>query len=65
MKRETIAARTGVSSTGTPHGLLLERESDTHVRFTVVGHDGKKRHAAVILPVAEAKSLLEALEGLK
>ncbi len=65
MKRETIALRTGASSTGTPHGLLLERESDTQVRFTVVGHDGKKRHAAVILSVLEAKSMLEALEGMQ
>jgi hypothetical protein len=65
VKRETVAARTGVSSTGTPHGLLLERESDTHVRFTVVGHDGKKRHAAVILPVTEAVSMLAALEGMR
>jgi hypothetical protein len=49
MKRETLVQRTGVSSTGTPHGLLIEREPSGGVRFTVVGHDGKKRHAAVIL----------------
>jgi hypothetical protein len=63
MKRETIALRTGASSTGTPHGLLLERESDSQVRFTVVGHDGKKRHAAVILSNVEATQLLEALSA--
>jgi mRNA-degrading endonuclease toxin of MazEF toxin-antitoxin module len=33
------------------------------VRFTVVGHDGKKRHAAVILSNVEATQLLEALSA--
>ncbi|AGK87561.1 hypothetical protein M045_gp82 [Mycobacterium phage HINdeR] len=61
MKRTVVAQRTGESSTGTPHGLLVERESDGRVRFTVVGHDGKKRHAAVILSKGETSTLIESL----
>lgn len=61
MKRETLAHRTGTSSTGTAHGLLIEREVNGSVRFTVVGHDGKKRHAAVILSDVETSGLLESL----
>ncbi|AJD82502.1 hypothetical protein SHEEN_84 [Mycobacterium phage Sheen] len=61
MKRDTIALRTGKSSTGTPHGLLVERENDGELRFTVVGHDGKKRHAAVILSKGEVVSLTDAI----
>jgi hypothetical protein len=61
MKRETIALRTGKSSTGTAHGMLVERETDGALRFTVVGHDGKKRHAAVILSVAEVSGLLDTI----
>jgi len=61
MKRETIALRTGVSSTGTPHGLLIESENSDAIRFTVVGHDGKKRHAAVILSDRDIAGLLDTL----
>jgi hypothetical protein len=61
MKRTAIALRTGQSSTGTPHGLLIEHETSTSVRFTVVGHDGKKRHAAVILSNADIAGLIETL----
>lgn len=50
MKRDTIVQITGKSSTGSPHGLLVEAEPTGGLRFTVTGHDGKKRHAAVILP---------------
>lgn len=42
--RELEAGDT-VLSTGTPHGLLLEHESATDVRFTVVGHDGLTSNA--------------------
>lgn len=61
MKRTAIALRTGTSSTGTPHGLLIEHETDSSVRFTVVGHDGKKRHAAVILSTTDVAGLIETL----
>lgn len=36
----------GHSSTGTVHSLLIE-QSETELRFTIVGHSGK-RHAAVL-----------------
>ncbi|BBC53800.1 hypothetical protein [Mycobacterium phage PP] len=58
MKRDTLVQITGTSSTGTPHGLLVEVEPTGGLRFTVVGHDGKKRHAAVILPQAEVSAAL-------
>lgn len=64
MKRQTLARVIGSSSTGTAHSLLLEKESDTTVRFTVVGHDGVKRHAAVILPIAAAQAITDALNGM-
>ncbi len=63
MKRDTIANMLGTSSTGTAHSLLIERENNGEVRFTVVGHDGKKRHAAVILPSAVAESVATALQA--
>ncbi|ACU41835.1 hypothetical protein SEA_MORROW_89 [Mycobacterium phage Morrow] len=58
MKRDTIVQITGKSSTGSPHGLLVEAEPTGGLRFTVTGHDGKKRHAAVILPVGEVSAAL-------
>jgi hypothetical protein len=63
MKRDTIANMLGASSTGTAHSLLIERENNGDVRFTVVGHDGKKRHAAVILPSTVAESVATALQA--
>ena len=59
-----IARRDGVSSTGSPHGLLVEASADNGadsgtVRFTITGHDGKKRHASVTLSNGEAQTLLE------
>lgn len=61
MKRETIARLLGESSTGTAHSLLIERETDGRVRFTVVGHDGVKRHAAVIVADSVAASIADVL----
>ena len=61
MKRTVIVQRTGESSTGTPHGLLVEDEDGGSVRFTVLGADGRKRHAAVILPDLAALTVFEAL----
>jgi hypothetical protein len=63
MKRETISNLIGASSTGTAHSLLVEREANGDMRFTVVGHDGKKRHAAVILPSSVAESLATSLQA--
>lgn len=62
MKRTVIVQRTGESSTGTPHGLLIEDDKDG-IRFTVVGADGQKRHAAVILPDLATATMVEALAG--
>ena len=62
MKQNTvIARRDGASSTGTPHSLLVEQVGDL-IRFTVLGADGKKRHASVNLPAGEAVSLVETLQ---
>jgi hypothetical protein len=60
-KRTMIAHRTGISSTGTPHSLLVEDENGQGIRFTVVGSDGSKRHAAVVLTDDLTASLVESL----
>lgn len=60
-KLTVIAQRDGVSSTGSPHGLLVETAGNGTVRFTITGHDGKKRHAAVTISHGEAQTLLEAV----
>lgn len=60
-KLTVIARRDGVSSTGSPHGLLVETADDGTVRFTITGHDGKKRHAAVTISNGEAQTLLDAV----
>lgn len=60
-KLTMIARRDGVSSTGSPHGLLVETADDGTVRFTITGHDGKKRHAAVTISNGEAQTLLDAV----
>ena len=61
MKRDTLARLIGASSTGTAHSLLIERETDGRIRFTVVGHDGVKRHAAVIVSDDVAASIADVL----
>lgn len=60
-KLQVIAQRTGVSSTGSAHGLLVETDGSGTVRFTITGHDGKKRHAAVTLSGAEAQTLMDSV----
>lgn len=60
-KLTMIARRDGVSSTGSVHGLLVETADNGTVRFTITGHDGRKRHAAVTLSNAEALTLLDAV----
>lgn len=62
-KLTVIARYDGVSSTGSAHGLLVETAGDGTTRFTVTGHDGKKRHAAVTLPDAIVSALLETLQS--
>lgn len=61
MKLTMIARRDGVSSTGSPHGLVVETADNGTVRFTITGHDGKKRHAAVTLSNRDAQTLLDAV----
>lgn len=63
MKRETLGKFIGASSTGTAHSLLVEREPAGGLRFTVVGHDGVKRHAAVIVPDAVVAAIAETLSA--
>ena len=60
-KLTVIAQRDGVSSTGSPHGLLVESADDGTVRFTITSHDGKKRHASVKLANGAAQTLLDAV----
>lgn len=61
-KLTVIARRDGFSATGSVHGLLVETANDGTVRFTVTGHDGKKRHAAVTLPIAEVLTLMQSVD---
>lgn len=60
-KRNVLGKFLGSSSTGTAHSLLIEQEPSGGIRFTVVGHDGVKRHAAVIVPDAVATAIAESL----
>lgn len=60
-KLTVIARRDGVSSTGSPHGLVVETADNGTVRFTITGHDGKKRHASVVLSNRDAQTLLDAV----
>lgn len=62
-KLAVVARRDGVSSTGTPHGLLIETAHDGTLRFTVTGANGTKRHAAVTLTNADVAGLLETLSA--
>lgn len=48
MARKRIAEVPGKSTTGTAHSLVFE-ESDGAVQLTIVGHDGKKRHASIVM----------------
>jgi hypothetical protein len=52
-QRQIIARIPGMSTTGQRHDLLIERTADDMIMVTVLGADGKKRHAsAIILPGA-------------
>lgn len=62
-KKNVIARYDGVSATGSSHGLLVETAGDGTTSFTVTGHDGKKRHAAVTLPNTVVAALIDALRG--
>lgn len=46
----------GASSTGTQHTLSVE-QSDDWLRFTIIGHNGK-RHASVLLDTEYTSALL-------
>jgi hypothetical protein len=53
MRRKEIARLYGESTTGQRHDLLIEVDAEGAVMVTVLGADGKKRHASsVILPGA-------------
>ena len=58
-KLAVIAQRDGFSATGSVHGLLVETAGDGTVRFTITGHDGKKRHAAVTLTNGDVTTMME------
>lgn len=62
-KKAVVAQRTGVSSTGSIHGLLIESADTDTLSFTVTGHDGKKRHAAVTLSNADVLTIIETLSA--
>jgi hypothetical protein len=46
MKRELIARIAGQSTSGVSHDVLIERDVDGMIMVTVMGADGKKRHAS-------------------
>ena len=62
-KKAVVAQRTGVSATGSIHGLLIESSDTETLSFTVTGHDGKKRHAAVTLSNADVLTILATLSA--
>jgi hypothetical protein len=62
-KKQVIAQRTGVSSTGSAHGLLIETDGTATIAFTVTGHDGKKRHASVTLSHADVMTVIDTLSA--
>jgi hypothetical protein len=47
---------TGLSSTGSKHGLLVERDEKGAARFVVTGNNGK-RHAAVALTPGDTEKI--------
>lgn len=52
-KREVVSRIVGMSTTGQRHDLLIERTEDDMIMVTIMGADGKKRHASsLILPGA-------------
>lgn len=63
-KRIKLHEVRGTSTTGTPHGLLVERDDDKGVvLFTVVGADGKKRHASVQIGFAEYYAMVKDMDS--
>lgn len=62
-KKAVIAQRTGVSATGSTHGLLIETDGTNTLSFTVTGHDGKKRHAAVTLSDQDVATVIATLSA--
>jgi len=53
----------GTSTTGTPHGLLFETGADDTAKVTIVGHDGKKRHASIVLAnIADVDAAIAAFQ---
>lgn len=63
-KRVKLHSVQGTSNSGSPHGLLIERDDDKGtVMLTVVGHDGKKRHASVNLSFGDYYALIQDMAG--
>lgn len=53
----------GLSSTGTEHGLQIDRFSTGEMRYTVTGRNGKK-HAGVTLELAPLKEMADFFAGI-
>lgn len=56
-----VALIPATAATGADHPLLVETLSDGRVMVTVMGADGKKRHASSILTDDGADALIKAL----
>lgn len=63
MARKTrIGAVAGVSNGGHAHGVLIETTADSRAQLTVTGGaDGRKRHAAALLSLADIDALAAVL----
>jgi hypothetical protein len=64
VKATFIALIPAVSASGTAHDMLVEQLYDGRVQCTVMGADGKKRHASSIFPVGvDPHAVVSALRG--
>lgn len=62
-KREVIARRDGLSTTGALHGLLIEKDDKPgYSRVTITGADGKKRHATVVMADGDLATLFSSFQ---
>lgn len=62
MAKQLIGDAAAVSTSGVSHALRVERDGDTGTAVTVMGADGRKRHAtAVLVDTAAVAVLVELL----
>lgn len=62
-KREVIARRDGLSTTGNLHGLLIEKDNTPGFsRVTITGADGAKRHATVVMSNGDLATLFASFQ---